>query len=87
MGKTQTLCRKLQVQNRYRTVEKDQENIEGDQNRMDEARTDDSKEEENGRRERTPRTVLILGGKNVMSLLFTPKHFANFKYYYMKASR
>ena len=38
--------------------------------RMDEARTDESEEEENGRRERTPRTVLILGGEDVMSLLY-----------------
>ena len=31
---------------------------------------------ENYWRTRTPRAVLILGGKNVMSLLYTPKHIA-----------
>ena len=37
-------------------------------------RKDDSGYGENGRRTETPRTVLILGGKNVMSLLYTPRN-------------
>ena len=40
---------------------------------MDEARKYNSGEEENGCRTRTLRTVLILGGKDVISLLYTPK--------------
>ena len=48
--------------------------------RMDEARTDDSEEEGNGQRERTSRTMLILGGKNVTSLLHTPNTLVIFKY-------
>ena len=37
-------------------------------------RKDDSGYEGNGRRTRTLRTVLILGGKDVMSLLYTPRN-------------
>ena len=37
---------------------------------------DDSKREGKLLKERTPRTVLILGGKDVMSLLYTPKQIA-----------
>ena len=47
---------------------------------MDEARTDDSEEEGNGRRTRTLRTVLILGGKHVTSLLQTPNILVIFEY-------
>ena len=47
---------------------------------MDEARTDDSEEEGNGQRERTSRTMLILGGENVTSLLNTPNILVIFEY-------
>ena len=43
------------------------------QNEEMKRRKDDSGDEGIGRRRRTPRTVLILGGKDVMSLLYTQK--------------
>ena len=47
---------------------------------MDEARTDDSEEEGNGRRARTSRMMLILGGENVTSLLNTSNILLIFEY-------
>ena len=68
-----TCCRKNAGHERWETWEEDKE----DQNRTDEARKEDAGEEGYGWRTRTPRTVLILGGKDVMSLLYATKQIVN----------